>query len=248
MDNLNVKCAGMPAFTAFLLMLFLVSTGGTVAQASGIGTVTEVQGHADVIRNAAPPVRLSIGDQVHRADTIRTRTRSFVEITMTDGSRLSIGQSTELHVEQYAVGSQPHGLLHVIRGRMRSLVSSVFSKKKESFKVTTPTAVVGVQGTDFAIAATSVKTRVDVFKGVVAASNIDTSIPGKCILHPGESAEIYKGKPPVKLAAGTSMTGLKSGATQDIYSGGEQGTDPRALTPTRVQSVPLPPVPSPPTR
>jgi len=230
-----------PVIFAFLLFVWTAS-----AWAAGVGEVTRLVGEADVTRGSAPAQILRVGDAVQAKDVLRTKKDSLLEVSMTDGSRLTLGESSRLEVANYATGDQPDALLDLTRGRLRSFVTDVFSSRSESFRVRTPTAVAGVQGTDFQVLFNQ-STQVLVFKGSVVASSTNPQILERQIVPAGWSVIVEKGKAPEKPKE-FSASGFGSGGQANVYFGGDQGDNPLSLTPTLPSSVPVPPIPNPPGR
>jgi hypothetical protein len=179
----------------FLIMLMLAWT--VPAWAAEIGKVSALSGRADVTRGEAGAEELKIDDGVMQTDVIRTKSDSRLVLTMSDGSRLTMAENTRLELKHYQVEGEPAGLLKVTRGRLRALVSKVFSSRSESFQVRTPTAVAGVMGTDFAVIVEALFTRVVVFKGIVMVRNIDPNIPKREILRKNQSTIVWQGEPPL---------------------------------------------------
>lgn len=218
--------------------------------ATDIGKISRIEGSADVMRGAAPAVSLAIGDSIFPQDVVRTQKKSLLGITMNDGSRLTIGESTRLDIKQYLAGQKPKGMLDLVRGRVRAMVSDVFSRRKESFQIRTTTAVVGVQGTDFIVIAEATQTRIEVFKGVVSVRNTDPGVKEVKILRAGQAAVVRKQASPM-LILFREKAEFGSGSSLDILSGGTQPNAPALLTPkvSSGKAAPaLPPVPNPPGR
>lgn len=228
--------------TACLLFAAAMPVG-----AAEIGKVSELVGLADVSRRAAPPVNLKPNDAIHRQDIIRTKKDSKLVVIMKDGSRLTLGESSRLVVSDYVSDAEPAGLLELTRGRLRAFVSNVFGDRKDSFKVRTKTAVVGVQGTEFIVAAQVDSTFIGVIHGLVGVWNADPAVSGRQTLGAGQSTVVKKGKPPQPPRKWRD-SGPGSGGDQDRISGGEQGDDPRQIRPVRPSSDATPPRVNPPKR
>jgi hypothetical protein len=237
-----MSTSSRPVIFAFLLFVWTAS-----AWAAGVGEVTRLVGEADVTRGSAPAQILRVGDAVQAKDVLRTKKDSLLEVSMTDGSRLTLGESSRLEVANYAAGDQPDALLDLTRGRLRSFVTDVFSSRSESFRVRTPTAVAGVQGTDFEVSPNASSTVVTVFQGLVVTYNANPQIPERQIVPAGWSVVVEKGKAPEKPKE-FSTSNFGSGGQANVYFGGDQGNDPLGLTPTVESSVPVPPIPNPPGR
>ncbi len=203
-------------------LCMLLATSGAYA-APQAGQVATLVGTADVTRGAAAAVALQVGDGVYVQDVVRTKSRSRLVMQMTDGSRLTLGPSSRLVVAQYqAEAAAPKGLFELARGRMRAIVTDVFSSRRESFKVQTSTAVVGVQGTDFDVLSEADLTRVHVYGGIVSVANIDARIPGIQILRQNEAAIIRRGAAPEPIVPVAGQQPVGSGGTLSLLS--DQGT------------------------
>jgi len=227
-----------------LLSLLLITA---TASAQEVGKVTRLKGQADVTRSGQT-LGLHTGDAIETQDVVRTKRASALDVAMIDGSNLTLGESTRLEVAQYTTDTQPEGLISVTRGRLRALVSKTFSSRSESFKVRTPTAVAGVQGTDFLVLAEALQTRLFLYEGVLSAINVDPSVHGKVILHPGQSTQIKLDRPPETPTSSAEPTSQGpapgSGSRQDLQSGGSQIDDPGQLTPGSGGGAVLPPIPN----
>lgn len=228
------------------------------SHAADVGTVTRLSGTADVTRGDAPASALQLGDAIQQQDVVRTRSGASLEITLSDGSRLTLGENTQMAIAEFATGASPASLLEVTRGRLRAFVTDLFSSRNESFRVRTATAVAGVQGTDFAVLAEAELTRVIVYQGVVVTANADPRIKGREVVRAGQSTVIKKGQPPepaeslsaylLGSGAGTlnTLAPILGGGQLDLRASGEQGKEPILLTPRVPSSVPTPPIPRPP--
>jgi hypothetical protein len=89
---------------------------------------------------------------------------------LNDGSILSLGSNAELRVVQHNAASQQTAL-QLEYGKMRSQVVHL-TKNGSKFEVRTPTAVIGVIGTDFFVDSQPGRTIVLCFKGKVTVSAI----------------------------------------------------------------------------
>lgn len=180
----------------FLAMLLLVVPmhGAWAAEA---GRISALEGKADVVRGGGAAVAVKVGDSVNEKDVLRTKRQSRLEVRLTDGSLLKLSELTQIEVSKYAPGgNQPDSLINAARGQVRAVVTDVFSKRKESFRVKTPTALVGVQGTDFAMHIMTNLTLLMVYEGAVSASNSNPDVAGTQILTAGQMTRILANQPP----------------------------------------------------
>lgn len=216
-----------------LLILFSMLLG--TAQAAIIGKATSVEG--TVYLNPDDSDRtLSQDDPVQTKDIIVTGKDGRTTITLNDGSQLKIDSASRLVLAQYDLGDKPQGLFDLTRGRLRAVVTDAFAREKNSFKVRTGTAVMGVQGTDFLVYSDTILTIVQVLTGIVQVVNIDPTVGGAILLTPGQGAEIRSGKTPEPVTGNQPGApdglGFGSGGEQDQRSSeGSQALDGSVLTP-----------------
>ena len=125
------------------------------AGAAEIGQIKASKGQVTVQRegNSLPG---AVGTRVQTADTIRTGADGSVGITMDDDSLLSVGPNSVLSLDRYSFdpttnkgrfdASLNKGTLAVISGR-------IAKQSPDAMTVRTPTAILGVRGTEFAVSA-----------------------------------------------------------------------------------------------
>lgn len=131
-------------------------------------------------RNAQP---IKPMDAVMWNDLLKTDTAGRARVGLRDGSILSLGSNAQLRVVQHDATSQQTSL-QLEYGKMRSQVVHL-TKSGSKFEVRTPTAVIGVIGTDFFVDAQPDRTIVLCFKGKVTvtalagAATVTTINPGQ---------------------------------------------------------------------
>ncbi len=238
--------SGLRTILKLSALLLLCLLPALVLGADAVGKVSKLKGAADVERGGSPARALALGDELFEQDVVRTLVGAMLQIQLRDGSRLSLDENTRLALRQYAAEAKPDSMIQVFRGRLRAWVGDVFSSREESFRVRTPTAIVGVQGTDFLVAAQGQVTRVEVFAGLVSVISSDPAVAGRTLLGPGQFTEVRKGQAPQPAAGGGADGRPGSGSTADLRSGGIQSKDPLLLTPNAGGATTLPPNPNPP--
>jgi len=159
-------------------------------------------------------------DTVSAGDVIRTRKKGSAEISFPNGSILDIAPRSELkfvkldvHLNQTAI-QLISGKLHIKVGRL--------TQPSFTFEVVTPTALIGVVGTEFIVESRSgngkrnVETRVQCIEGYVTVSGTG----GEVELHAGESATVPRGMPPaVAPSVPPSKTRTRTSSTNRLPTG-----------------------------
>ena len=135
------------------LCVLLLMASGANAQDLRTGTVKSVVGdvnlfHGSGQRSAQP------GGGVVQADRIVTGRSASASLTLKDGTIIAVGPNStlELATLQFDSTSQEGSLaLNLVQGSIRVVTGWLGKLHPEQVKVTTPTSVVGVRGTDFIV-------------------------------------------------------------------------------------------------
>jgi len=127
----------------------------TLADAADIGQIKISKGQVAIEREGTT-LPASVGVRLQTADIVKTGSDGSVGITMDDDSLLSAGPNSVLSLDRYAFdpttnrgrfdASLNRGTLAVISGR-------IAKQAPDAMTVRTPTAILGVRGTTFAVSA-----------------------------------------------------------------------------------------------
>ena len=123
------------------------------AAAQEIGTVAAAENVAEIGR-AGSWMRALIGAAIQPGDTLRTGKPGQLVVVFQDDSVVTVGEDTELVVDEQVFEPDrgvASSLMHLLRGRIRALVSDYYERRGTEFRIETKTAAVGVRGTEFVI-------------------------------------------------------------------------------------------------
>ena len=136
---------------AFSFVLALGAAGA--AHAVDVGQIKVSKGDV-AIERSGQTLPGAIGLHLQTADVIRTGSDGSVGITMSDNSLLSAGPNSVLSLDRYVFDTTTNngnfdsslrkGTLSVVSGR-------IAKQSPEAMTVRTPTAILGVRGTEFAV-------------------------------------------------------------------------------------------------
>lgn len=124
-----------------------------VAQAADIGRIKVAHG-AVTIQRAGASIPASVGMAVQASDVVATGSDGSVGITMTDNSLLSAGPNSVLALERYDfddVTSEGHFDASLRKGTLAVVSGRLAQQSPNAMKVRTPSAVLGVRGTEFVV-------------------------------------------------------------------------------------------------
>ncbi|MFN0163453.1 MAG: FecR domain-containing protein [Burkholderiales bacterium] len=159
-----------PALMA--LCLFAIEPTGALAQ-TGAGSIEFVSGEA-TLRSATGVSRPATrGSAIASGDSIETA-QGRVQLRMVDGAYISLQPQTLLRVEDYrmagSTATEERGFLGLLRGGLRTVTGSIGRVNRAGYRLTTPTATVGIRGTAFSVSADA-GTRLAVTEGIAALCN-----------------------------------------------------------------------------
>lgn len=133
----------------------LVFSTAVHCQERRTGTIKAVIGDVFVVRGESrQPMR--VGDPVVELDRISTGTNSATSFALRDGTIISVGSNSALDVTSFQFeptkqeGSMAIGL---VSGSMRFITGLLGNRDRDRIRISTPTATVGIRGTDFILEA-----------------------------------------------------------------------------------------------
>ncbi|QAR31995.1 hypothetical protein EP073_00830 [Geovibrio thiophilus] len=168
--------------TAILLTAFLLALPAFAAEKAGdiklVNGKVEVLKEQQVVGRAAKP-----GTEFLTDDLIRTKRKSYAEVTFVDGSSVKIYERSRLKINGIERGKDYNA--DIQKGRVLFDIAKSEDVSGD-FKVKTTTSIIGVKGTSFRIDVLPELTRVTVNEGVVEVSRLD--VPEQSVLlNPGQS-------------------------------------------------------------
>jgi hypothetical protein len=136
---------------ALPLALLLVTAAS--AAADNVGEIKIAKGEV-VVDRGGKPMAAQVGMPLAAADVLKTGADGSVGVTMRDNSRLSAGPNSVLSLDRFEFDPTTHegrfdsglqrGTLAVVSGR-------IARQSPQAMTVRTPSAVLGVRGTDFVV-------------------------------------------------------------------------------------------------
>ncbi|HEX5738425.1 MAG TPA: FecR family protein [Hydrogenophaga sp.] len=120
---------------------------------SRIGTIKHVEGAILMGRTAAKQAPRP-GDGVRESERLSTGPDGAASILLKDGTVLTMGPNTTMDLSRFNFDSttqKGHFVLDLLKGSVRVVTGLLARVNPDLFKVRTPTAVVGVRGTDFIV-------------------------------------------------------------------------------------------------
>jgi len=145
----------IPRSLAGVVLALALLCPAMLTTAAEIGQVKIAKGQVTIEREGKA-LPASVGARLQTADVVKTGPDGSVGITMDDDSLLSAGPNSVLSLDRYVFdpttnqgrfdASLNKGTLAVISGR-------IAKQSPDAMTIRTPTAVLGVRGTEFAVSA-----------------------------------------------------------------------------------------------
>jgi hypothetical protein len=186
----------------------------TATAADKAGEVASVSGRSEVGREGSWRP-LWKGDPVFVGDLVRTGADGRVQVQMVDKSVISVSANSRLEITSYLfkAGGERKSLLRLWTGKLRAVVSKYSGSGGNDYRLSTPTAVAGVRGTDLVLDIQPADpenppeespsenpegyaTTLAVLEGEVEFQNILEGIAGQVVVTGGNLSRIQHGNAP----------------------------------------------------
>jgi len=136
------------------------------AKEGAIGEVALVTG--SVTAAGAPPTPLKAGDPIYEGQSITVAANSYASLKFVDGGRVLLRPNSEFTVESFkyqaaaplvpaaetpAAPASAGGtaFFRLVRGGFRAISGLIGTVDRQSYRVTTPVATIGIRGTDYEV-------------------------------------------------------------------------------------------------
>lgn len=191
-----------------MLALAIFAIVPTASAQSTVGTVTQIQGVANIERGAQNIVVIAnLPVELH--DKITTQQGASLTIGLVDNSSLQLGQNATLIIDESVMvnGFGAPSKLGLLGGKIHSLVVGAMRGPTTTFEIHTPNAIGAVRGTEFDTEYTDTPhdddkgkykecrqfTYIDVQDGTVTVSNPQNPAAGSEDVHAGHHTVVACG-------------------------------------------------------
>lgn len=134
----------------FLFCLLLVVSPATNGMASeSIGSVKDVQGDAQVLRDGVE-LPILVGTAIFKKDLIRTGRNASLAVILRDDTTLSLGPESELSLKDYLFEpkeSRFSVVLGLLKGTFIYMSGVIGKLSPDSIRLETPDSTIAVRGT-----------------------------------------------------------------------------------------------------
>src|SRR3981189_3586102 len=163
--------------------LFATSGAASAQQAQAAGQFLSVAGDVRIVARDGAQRQAARAAAFYEGESIVTGPGALGQLRMADGTLMSVRPDTEMKLDRVSFAGEkdtnPSFLLSVVKGGFRTITGLIGKIKRESYRVATPSATLGIRGTDFELvhvqhqlAQTPAGTSTRAYEGVTAFQNI----------------------------------------------------------------------------
>lgn len=164
---------GKILYAMFLLLFSLVATAANEKQ---VGEVVFSIGNASLSSDGQAFTPATKGYAVLAGQTIKTESNGHVHIRFIDNAFVSIRPNSILQIEDYLTDSnnpKNNRIKFTLKqGTSRLITGKAGQANKDSFRLNTPIAAIGIRGTDFVVQTDQSVSRVSVLQGGISIAPI----------------------------------------------------------------------------
>lgn len=133
-----------------LCLLVLMPLACRAATAVEAGTVVSSNGDTWLMRDGSISSPLRDGATVYGGDKLVTGPDARIEVRFVDNARIAIGPGSEFRVDEYRFDSGgERSFFTLARGVIRQISGAIGKRNHDDYRLTTPTGVLAIRGTEF---------------------------------------------------------------------------------------------------
>lgn len=119
---------------------------------AAIGIIDSLEGDVRIISTSGDRPAAA-GAQISEGDAIKTGDNAWALLAMTDGASLTLRPNSQLRFDAYRYSpdgnaSNSSSVLALVKGALRSITGYIGRSNRAGYLITTPTATIGIRGTD----------------------------------------------------------------------------------------------------
>jgi hypothetical protein len=137
--------------TGFCILINMSTSFHAFAVDPTFGLFAVAKGDVSIIDAKSVSRKANVGSKVIAGESIQTGPDSRAKVVMADRNVIVISPDTQMVIAKYEHDGKgkKEVALDLMKGKIRNNVEQKYDEEKNTFKVRTPTAVVGVRGTQF---------------------------------------------------------------------------------------------------
>ncbi|PKO90499.1 MAG: hypothetical protein CVU18_00650 [Betaproteobacteria bacterium HGW-Betaproteobacteria-12] len=138
-----------------LLPFVLTALLPVLAQAAAAARLDFVNGEVRALSASGETRSLAKGSELQTGDTVLTGRDGRAQLRFTDGALVSLQPQSEYRLDNYRFAGQAdgqeRGFFSLLKGGLRTLTGLIGRANRDSYKVSTAVATIGIRGTEFTV-------------------------------------------------------------------------------------------------
>ncbi|HON86120.1 MAG TPA: FecR domain-containing protein [Syntrophorhabdaceae bacterium] len=146
---MSMKNTGFKTYFFIIFIISLIAIPFYDAYGA-VGKIADLSGSVSIRdKNNVPYKTAKKGDVFDRGYWIKTGGNGWASLLLSDGSKITLANNTELEITEYLIGKkEKNGVFTVTQGKLRASVTRLAGERVD-YKVKSATAVAGIKGTEF---------------------------------------------------------------------------------------------------
>lgn len=140
---------GVSTMLVLALALFLFSAD---ASAEAAGKFQFVAGDVRIVATTGEERKPVKGDEFSAGERILTGANGMAQLRMRDGGFIAVRANTDMRLDEFIFNGEEDGqersLITLLQGGFRAITGLIGRTNKENYAIHTPTATIGIRGTD----------------------------------------------------------------------------------------------------
>ena len=117
------------------------------------GRVDFVIGSVEAVTLNGAHRTLTKGSEINAGDSINTAVGARAQVRFVDGGYISLQPNTNFRVDEYSyknkMDSEEKGFFSLLKGGFRAITGAIGHGNRDAYRVSTPTATIGIRGTGY---------------------------------------------------------------------------------------------------
>ena len=139
-------------FLVSLVVSLVLLLCGNAAYANTAGYVQFVNGEVQLTTQAGQTHSVQKGEAVNEGDTLISAKAASAQVKMQDGGFVAVRPDTQLKFDSFKFSGKEDGseqsFFSLFKGGFRAVTGLIGRVRKQDYHITTPTATIGIRGTD----------------------------------------------------------------------------------------------------
>ncbi|MBI3901352.1 MAG: FecR domain-containing protein [Nitrosomonadales bacterium] len=158
------------ALLGLFAMVFPVTGYGMVA-----GRMNFAFGNVEAIASDGSRHALIKGAEINTGETISTAAGARAQVRFSDGGFISLQPNTLFRVDEFnyknKTDGEERGFFSLLKGALRAVTGAIGHVNRDTYRVTTPVATIGIRGTGYNVALNDSGLFVNVGEGAISLAN-----------------------------------------------------------------------------